>query len=169
MTCESVAYEWPEVMPGAKLSRGFDFGPLITRWRESGQDYSTGAMVRVPGKRGYQYEATTGGQAGDKPVLFPTTIAATVTDGSVTWTCRAAATTSLLTTVATVVWTAGTGATVTGDSVIGQVAVATVEIASTVASGEDIEFTLTATMADGSILPVKIYQPVRVPERPCGC
>ena len=124
-------------------------------------------MVRVPGVRGYQYEATVGGQAGDRPVLWPTTIAGTVTDGSITWTCRASADTSLLTTVASVALVAGDGATVSGATVYGQVAVATIAVDANVADDTDIGFTLTATMADASVLPVRIFLPVRIPERVC--
>jgi hypothetical protein len=122
-------------------------------------------MVRVPGVPGVQFEATSGGQAGDKPVHWPTTIGAEVTDGSITWTCRATAVTSLLTTVASVAWAGPSGATVTGETVYGQVGVATVEVDAS-ADG-DLEFTLAATMADGSILPVRCVLPVRTPERQC--
>lgn len=154
-------------MPGAKVPRGFDFAPLITRWREAGVEYSASAMVRVPGVRGFQYEATSGGQTGDRPVLWPTTIDQTVRDGSVTWTCRAAATTSLLTTVTDVDWEADAGVTVTAETEYGQVSVATVEVSEDVATGTDIGFTLSATMADGSILPVRVILPVRIPTAAC--
>jgi hypothetical protein len=167
MSCDLPAYAWPEVMPGAKLPHGFDFTPFIARWRELGQDYSTGAMVRVMGVRGFQYEATTGGQTGDKRVYWPTTVGGTVQDGSVTWTCRAVTTASLLTTLSDVTWTAPDGATVTSDAEYGQVGVAFIEVASTVATGTDLEFTLEATLADGSNLPVRAVLPVRVPERQC--
>lgn len=168
MSCDAPARSWPAVMPGSKLPHGYDFGPHIARFREPGQDYSTGAMVRVHGVRGFQYEATTGGQTGDQPVRWPRVLGEAATDGSVTWTCRAAATTSLLTTVSSVAWTAPTGATVTSDTVYGQVATATIEIASTVADGSDLELTITATYADGSIEPVRVVLPIRVPE-PADC
>lgn len=164
MSCDTPAYEWEPMMPGAKLPRGFDFAPLITRWHEQGVDFSTGAMVRVPGVAGFQYEATTGGQTGTKPVRWPTTIDATVQDGSVTWTCRAVATTSLLTTVSDVTWTADDGVTITSPTEYGQVGTATVEVDADVANGTDIGFTLSATLVDGSILPVRVIQPIRVPE-----
>jgi hypothetical protein len=167
MSCDQDAFSWPEVMPGAKLPHGFDFTPFIARWREPGQEYSTGAMVRVAGVRGLQYEATTGGQTGDRPVMWPTTIGNTVQDGSVTWTCRAVDATSLLTTVASATWTAPSGATVTGETVYGQVATATIEVDAGVVTGTDLAFTLAASMADSSILPVRVVLPVRVPERQC--
>lgn len=83
--------------------------------------YSTGDFVRpTPLRRtGYDYEATTGGQTGVVEPSWPTTIGATVADGSVVWTCRAISNNSLLKTISgspAPAWD-GDGLTISGETV----------------------------------------------------
>lgn len=67
----------------------FDFSRLLeTRWRP-GYQYDATAYVRPITPNGFEYECTTGGQSAHDEPEWPTTVAATVTDGSVTWTARA--------------------------------------------------------------------------------
>ncbi|MBV6501851.1 MAG: hypothetical protein CJBNEKGG_04381 [Prosthecobacter sp.] len=57
----------------------------------AGTPYAAGAMrmpVNPPAAQRYRYEATTAGTSGGTEPVWPTTINATVTDGSVVWTCR---------------------------------------------------------------------------------
>lgn len=108
-----------------KLDYAIDFEPHLVRLHEQNTDYLSGARVRPAIGTGYEYECTTGGRTGAKNVRWPTTIAATVTDGSVVWTCRALSTASLKTTVSgTPTWNADTGLTVSGATISGQRAIA---------------------------------------------
>jgi hypothetical protein len=47
-----------------------------------------GDAVRPTARNGYTYECTTAGTTGSTEPTWPTTVGATVTDGTVTWTCR---------------------------------------------------------------------------------
>lgn len=59
------------------------------RWRPN-EPVSLNEFVRPDRPTGYSYEATTAGVSGWRAPAWPTTLAATVQDGSITWTCRAA-------------------------------------------------------------------------------
>ncbi len=50
--------------------------------------YSLGAAARPTTRNGFVYEVTTAGTSGSTQPTWPTTAGATVTDGTVTWTCR---------------------------------------------------------------------------------
>lgn len=50
--------------------------------------YALGAYVKPTTPNGYRYECTTAGTSGTSEPTWPTTIGATVTDGTVVWTCR---------------------------------------------------------------------------------
>lgn len=60
------------------------------RW-EQNEPYSLLDFIRPTVANGFSYEATTVGTSGSKEPRWPTIIGNTVTDGSVTWSCRAAA------------------------------------------------------------------------------
>jgi len=53
--------------------------------------YATNEYVRPVVPNGFAYQAQTGGLSGTREPHWPTTLAATVIDGSVTWTCSAPA------------------------------------------------------------------------------
>ena len=61
----------------------------------SNKDYGSSqfALPRTP--TGFSYEATTAGRSGPSEPRWPLTIGATVRDGSVIWTCRAAGTNAI--------------------------------------------------------------------------
>ena len=61
---------------------------LETIWRP-GWERANGEYCRPTRPNGYEYECTNGGQTGSREPKWPTTVAATVVDGSVTWTARA--------------------------------------------------------------------------------
>jgi hypothetical protein len=64
-------------------------------WRPNEQ-YSAGDFVRPNRANGFSYECTTAGTSNFRePSYWPQTIGATKTEGSVTWTCRAASTNGL--------------------------------------------------------------------------
>ena len=58
-------------------------------WRPNEQ-YATNEFIRPNKATGFSYQATTGGTSGAREPLWPKVLAATVTDGSVLWTCTAA-------------------------------------------------------------------------------
>src|SRR6185436_10167996 len=66
------------------------FGKCANFWRPN-EAYSGNEHVRAEQSPGFAYEATTAGTSGSRPPQWPRSIGLTVTDGSVTWTCRAAA------------------------------------------------------------------------------
>lgn len=55
----------------------------------SEQSASAGDAVRPTARNSFVYECTTGGTAGTTEPVWPTTAGETVTDGTITWTCRA--------------------------------------------------------------------------------
>jgi len=64
-------------------------------WRPNEQ-YSAGEFIRPNRANGFSYECTTAGtSAFREPISWPRVTGVTVTDGSVTWTCRAASTNGL--------------------------------------------------------------------------
>jgi hypothetical protein len=67
----------------------YDFRPLLEYIWEPGAAYDAADYVRPTAANGFEYECTTGGQSGSREPRWPTTVAATVTDGSITWTARA--------------------------------------------------------------------------------
>lgn len=67
----------------------YDFRRALEyNWR-AGRDYSVTDYVRPVVETGFEYECTSGGQTGSREPRWPTTLAGTVTDGSVVWTARA--------------------------------------------------------------------------------
>jgi hypothetical protein len=58
-------------------------------WQRN-EAYSLTDMIRPTRATGYAYECTNAGSSGNREPIWPRTLGSTVTDGSVTWTCRAA-------------------------------------------------------------------------------
>lgn len=64
-------------------------------WRPNEQ-YAQGDYIRPNRANGFSYECTTAGTSNFRePSYWPQTVGATKTEGSVTWTCRAASTNGL--------------------------------------------------------------------------
>lgn len=74
---------------GETIDRTFDLRGEITRAWRGGVEYGTAEYVRPVSANGYDYECTTAGRTGAREPRWPTTVAGTVADGSVVWTCRA--------------------------------------------------------------------------------
>lgn len=155
-----VAHVWPEKDPTEKLDYSVDFEVFLTRFWKADASYDVNTFVRPNRSTGYEYECTTAGRSGHRePNNWPTTIGATITDGSVTWTCRALSTNSLTSTVSGIpTWTADTGLTVSGLSVTNQMGTAYIEGGS---DGEDYSVRVSATLVDGRIITRVCVLPVR--------
>lgn len=166
MSCETLpAGVWPDKDPESTEEFGVDFTRRLTRWWETRRDYSTSTRVRSRTKAGYEWECTTGGQSGLAEPRWPTTVATTVTDGSVTWTCRAISTASLTSTVSSVTWTPDTAITSASAALSGQIATANL---SGGIDGTDYDVKVAATLADGRVLVKRCILPVRKAQRVCA-
>jgi len=87
--------------------------------------YETGTFVRPTVRNGYEYECTTAGASLGKEPVWPTSVDATVTDGTAVWTCRADAN-QALDTIASSYWSGtnvsvGDGSASTAIDLIGSV------------------------------------------------
>lgn len=88
------------------------------RWRAGGI-YAANDRVRPLDRApGFEFEAGGAGQAGGREPRWPTTLGGTVADGSITWTARAISNTSLARTISTATWTAPTGLTLSGETIV---------------------------------------------------
>jgi hypothetical protein len=76
--------------PGESLKVSVDcYALCAVKWHPN-EPYTSGEYVRPVVPNGFAYECTTTGLSGNREPKWPTVIAATKTDGSATWTCRAA-------------------------------------------------------------------------------
>lgn len=111
--------------PGETIDRIIDFrGEILASWR-AGVEYAQNAYARPTRANGFDYQVTssgTGRTSASEP-RWPTTVGGTVTDGSVTWTCRAPSTSSCdpLTGNATVTPPSGITATHVSTDTLGDV------------------------------------------------
>ena len=82
---------------GEKLRRGFNWADwLAYRWTElSGLIVAYGTVIRPTQATGLQYRCTAAGGVADSEPVWPTTIGATVPDGSAVWTAEALSVASL--------------------------------------------------------------------------
>lgn len=147
--------------PGETIDRIIDFrGELFQPWR-AGVEYAQNAYARPTRPNGFDYQVTssgTGRTSAAEP-RWPTTAGVTVTDGSLTWTCRAPSTSSMdpLTGSATV--TSPTGITVTHSSTdpLGDVRL---RIAGGTA-GKDYSVLVAATSSGGQVVQCEVIVQVR--------
>jgi hypothetical protein len=78
--------------PAEEWSGILDCFPICAVYWASNEQFGSGDFIRPTRATGFAYECTTAGTAGAREPVWPRVVAATVTDGSVTWTCRAAST-----------------------------------------------------------------------------
>lgn len=81
--------------PDEEWSGILDCFPICAIYWSRNEQYSSSDFVRPSRSTGYAYECTVAGTSGNREPIWPTTLNATVVDGSVTWTCRAASTNGL--------------------------------------------------------------------------
>lgn len=75
--------------PAESLPVTLDLYNLCANFWRPNEQYALNEYIRPTRGRGFSYQATAGTSAGREPV-WPTTLAATVVDGSITWTTSAA-------------------------------------------------------------------------------
>ena len=114
MTCEVIQTECLRV--GDRVPITLDFSQVAARHWRAGASFATGDKIRG-NKSGYQFEATTGGQTGNKEPNWPKTLNTTIEDGSVVWTVKAVAVDSLGKILTSVAWTVPTGLTKSGEAI----------------------------------------------------
>jgi hypothetical protein len=103
---------------GEKTPRELDLADVCASTWEPGRVYENGVRVRPASKpSGFEYVSTAGQSAHREP-KWPLTIDASIIDGSVTWTAKAISNASLSRTIATAVWTAPVGITISNQSLI---------------------------------------------------
>lgn len=66
----------------------FDFSQFLSIQWIDGYEYALADFVRPTAPNGFVYECTNAGQSNSDEPEWPTTIAQTIDDGSVEWTCR---------------------------------------------------------------------------------
>jgi len=89
---DEVEYRFDPVTKNAGESRAVElewFNLCANFWR-SNEAYSASEYVRPNVSTGFAYQTTGGGLSGAREPRWPTTLGATVVDGSITWTCVAA-------------------------------------------------------------------------------
>lgn len=101
---------------GETVAIKLDWHDFLANQRQPGTAVASGAIVRPARRRatGLQYRCTTAGVTSGQPtdrLRWPTTAAATLTDGSVVWTAEAMTSASLRTSVSADDWPTVTGLT----------------------------------------------------------
>lgn len=84
-----------EVDPAGSRKVMLDLFGKCANYRQPNEPYGTTEYVRPDPATGFAYECTIAGTTGTRHPVWPKVIGQTVTDGSVTWTCRAASTNGL--------------------------------------------------------------------------
>lgn len=169
MSCDAdePALVWPAKDPDDKLDYYASFERHLARQWEPFTDFASGTRIRVYGNSksaGFEFSSS-GGRSGGRPPVWPEALAATVIDGSITWTGQALSTSSLRTTISgTPTWTADTGVTVSAEAVSGNIASALIEGGT---DGEDYTVLVKATFADGTSKTAVCVLPVRRAVRVC--
>lgn len=126
------------------------WGFLVRVW-SPGTVFAADVVVRPTYPTGFEYVATAG-QTGQTEPRWPTTVAGTVTDGSVTWTAQEISNDSLTTTIDSSAWSADTGINVDNDSLeTGNGKQMTSAHISGGAIGEIYDVANVITLADGTV------------------
>jgi hypothetical protein len=92
MTGPDDSYTFESITKDPAESRAVEldlFGKAANYWRPNEQ-FSNAEYARPNYSTGFAYQATSGGTSGAREPKWPTTINATVVDGSITWTTVAA-------------------------------------------------------------------------------
>lgn len=131
---------------------------LEKRWRPD-RDYTAGEFVRPARATGFDYECTTGGRTAATEPVWKKAIGQTNSDGSVTWTCRAAGSSALDTIAGNVAVTPPTGISATHQTTDPK-GESKVRVAGGTA-GQDYSVLLTVTTTSGQVLVYELLVEVR--------
>lgn len=95
-----------------------DWHDYLARLWDPGRVMTAGRIIRPRRARatGFDYEVTTAGRTGGREPVWPKTLGATVTNGSVVFTARAGSTASMRALVSTAVWESDVGLTLSEPS-----------------------------------------------------
>ena len=92
---DSILTVYLQKMAGETLDRIINIRPeLQFTWRP-GVEYGAGAYVRPMQPNGFDYQASIGGRTENIEPRWPIAPGGTVTDGSITWTCKSPTQSSL--------------------------------------------------------------------------
>lgn len=151
---------WERYIPaGAKRSYQLDWQGWLAAYWEPDQDVTVGQVRRPTSANGFEFRCTTAGHSAAEEPPWPTTLAATVQDGSAVWTCQAVSAASLLATVSSVSCTAPDGIAATAEQA-GQITDVTIDATDSIAPS-DYDIVFTATLSDGDVAPATFRARVR--------
>lgn len=144
---DALPYREYLLRPGDALDFGFDWSRWLANARRSGAAVAAGYCIR-PGKpNGFEYVATAGVTGSEEPV-WPTEIGASVDDGSVSWVCQAASSSSLASLVSSAVWTPDSPVTVSDQTVLsGNITAARITVPALAPDGDYYVFCKMTTVA----------------------
>lgn len=160
--CDATSiYQWGAKDPDDSVIVEVNFEGACARQRSDKEDFAAGERIRVysnSAARGFEYESS-GGRIGAREPRWPTTLDETVVDGSITWTCKALSDSSLTKTISGIpTWTADAGITITGATISGLIASATLSGGT---DGTSYTVLVKATFSDSTSLTVPCVMPVQ--------
>lgn len=118
------------------------FNKAANFWRINEQ-YALNEFIRPNVATGFAYQATAGGTSGIREPRWPTTVGATVTDGSVTWTCATAGANGLNAVSAPTAVSSPLGVTISAISVVETTKILATYTGGTVGQDFDAVFSFT--------------------------
>jgi hypothetical protein len=81
----------PPKDPAESMDVVLDLAQWCSNFWVPNEQFATNEYARPNTPTGFSYQATTGGTSGAREPRWPTTLGATVNDGSIVWTCAVAA------------------------------------------------------------------------------
>lgn len=157
-------YTWPPFQLDPEDTRGVAlslFRECANFWRAN-EAYEAGEHIRPNRATGFAYQCTTAGSSGAREPVWPTTIGATAPDGSVVWTCAAAAGNGVTAISAPSAVSEPTGLTITNVAVSESTKILATYSAPGSTAGQDFDAVFSFTL-DGE--PRKARQQVQIRKR----
>ena len=136
----------PGVAPGESVLVEINLLDLCTRFWRANKAVTSGQFIRPSKSTGFSYECTTTGLTGFREPRWPTTIVATVTDGSAVWTCRAASTNGISAISGESAASDPSGLTVSSVSVVDSTSIIATYDATSLSDGDSFDVVYTFTL-----------------------